>query len=209
MQKSSLLLIGVFMSASATLSFAGPQHGKGKFMGMFDVNKDEMVTLAELGEASESRFSTMDGDSNGVVSHDEFKNHMQSHRTEYKQKKFAAMDSDSDSKITLAEFSEYKLKKIEKRFASMDGNADGVLSAEEFSSHRKAHHGHGKKGMGHGHKGGKRVFDKLDSNGDKQITKEEAMTAWSNWFNKLDANSDGTVTAEEASKSHMNKHAVK
>lgn len=54
---------------------------------------------------------------------------------------------------------------------------------------------HDKDGKGGHHKG--KFFEKMDTDGDGQISKAEHMSAAEERFAKMDANGDGVVTKEE------------
>jgi len=205
------LLCTSVLSVYSTLSVAGPHHGKAKFFNMFDSDGDSIVTLDEMTTAGKTRFTNMDADANGMVSHEEFKQHMGEHRKAYKQKKFSMIDTNGDSQVSQEEFINYKAQKAEKRFTQKDTNGDGQLSMDEFSTRHKrhqgkGHHGHDS-GHGKGHHKGKRIFNKLDANGDEQITMEEAMAGWTKWFTKLDADGDQIVTADEVKHMRMKRHS--
>jgi Ca2+-binding EF-hand superfamily protein len=68
----------------------------------------------------------------------------------------------------------------------MDKNRDGMLSADEMVSHKK-----------HQPRFGKKIFSRLDANGDGQVSKEESQAAWGEWFKRLDTNADQVVSSEE------------
>lgn len=186
----TVVLAIITMSANA-----GSGHhpgGKGKFMSFFDSNEDKIVTLDELNEGSAKRFTQMDVDGNNIVSAEEFKTYIKQRRQERRQARFKMMDSNSDGAVSEGEYTDYKLKKAKRRFMSMDANKDGVINNDEFTQHKRYRHGGKRK-----HYRGKRFFSKLDTNGDGQVTREESISAWSNWFKRIDADNDQIVTADE------------
>lgn len=71
------------------------------------------------------RKPTLDTDSNGLVSIEEFIAPAETH--------FASLDSDSDGLVSLAEF----VLKAETRFGDLDANEDGQISEDEFPRHRQ------------------------------------------------------------------------
>lgn len=67
---------------------------------------------------------------------------------------------------------------------------------------------------GHGHKDGEKrhhhvekMFEKIDTNGDGVITKEESQAFHEKKFTKMDADGDGNVTKEEVKAHHEAKRA--
>ncbi|MCI0507000.1 MAG: EF-hand domain-containing protein [Gammaproteobacteria bacterium] len=176
--------------------------GKSRFMSYFDTNGDNAVNMVEFNEAVAKRFDTMDSDNNSVVSKEEFQAYMTQKRDERHEQKFQSMDNNKDGQVSRDEYISYKQKYAETRFQSMDTNSDGVISKEEFAAHKASRQGH-KHGHhdyhskdNHGKDNGK-IFTKLDANNDGQLTRDESLTAWTNWFKRLDANGDQTVTLEE------------
>lgn len=59
------------------------------------------------------------------------------------------------------------------------------------------HHEDGEKGAPH-HRGGAKMFEKHDLDGDGQISKSEFMETHENRFNEMDTDGDGKISAEEA-----------
>ena len=53
-----------------------------------------------------------------------------------------------------------------------------------------------------GHRGGERLFNKLDANDDGVVTREEEAAMAARRFQKLDADGDGSITAEELKSKH-------
>lgn len=172
-------------------------HGKGRFMSFFDTNGDDVVTMEEFKSAAAERFTKMDEDTNGSVTREEFRNYISEKREMWSERRFSKMDANEDGNVSEAEYLEYRQKKAQRRFQRMDTDADGVLSSEEYKNRRS-----GKKYGKHG-KG--RIFSKLDKNGDGVITKDESLSAWTEWFARIDSNNDSVVTAEEVRNYRMKK----
>ena len=192
------LLIGI-PTGVALAHGRGHNGGHDKFMMFFDADKDGVVTQAEFSESSDQRFAKMDGDSSGTVSTEEFSQYIQERRQERKQRSFKHMDTNADGQLSLDEYLDAKRERAERRFKSMDKDANGMISAEESTARK-----HGRK---HGRKkyGGKRVFARLDGNGDGQIDRGESQAAWLSWFERLDSNGDQVVTVEEVREAHNNR----
>ncbi|MGD8568414.1 MAG: EF-hand domain-containing protein [Gammaproteobacteria bacterium] len=186
-----LLVMGCALLATPVLAGSG-HHGKGRFMEFFDTNGDNLVTLEEFNESAAKRFDRMDDDGNGVITSAEFGSYISERRAEWRERKFAMMDSDKDGQVSRDEYVAYRQQRAERRFQYMDTDNDGKVSKseyEDFKSHRK-HRKHGRHGKG-------RIFAKLDGNNDGQITREESLAAWRNWFKRIDANNDQVVSGDE------------
>jgi len=126
---------------------------------------------------------------------------------------FKHLDANSDGKVTLAEVKQNS----QARFTETDTNKDGKITREEikaqFEKHRAEHakarggddnargKGNGKAwGEGHGPKHGDfaaRFFDKIDTNGDGAIDKNESAQKAEQMFAHMDDNGDGVVTQDE------------
>lgn len=200
MEKQAIaLLIFTTVFLSSASSFAGSRHdGKGPFMALFDTNTDGVVTMDEFKQAAAERFGKMDVDSSGAVSKEEFRNYIKDKRQKRYERKFVKMDTDKDGNISQTEYLDYKQKRAQSKFQRMDKNEDGLVSTEEFKNNRR----YGKWSGRHG-KGG--IFAKLDKNSDGTITRDESMTAWSEWFAKIDGNGDEVVTTDEVRTYRENK----
>ncbi|MCM5553721.1 hypothetical protein [Pleomorphomonas sp. NRKKF1] len=98
-------------------------------------------------------------------------------------KLFAEADTNKDGKVDAAEFTAYR----DKMFA--DANSDGKdgVTIQEFEpwfwqQHREMM---------------VRAFQRLDADGDGQITKAEVDTAGDHMLNRFDRNNDGVLSAED------------
>lgn len=178
--------ISLLFSASMLSAAPGHQSGHNKFMKFFDTNGDGTVTHEEFLQASKSRFERMDTDSDGIVTEQEFRGYMHHRRKERHQHRMKKMDTDNNGTVSRDEFLLASQERAQRKFARMDRNGDGLLSSEEMSKskHHKRHFG-------------KKVFSKLDSDNNKQISREESQSAWDKWFQRMDSNGDQVVTREE------------
>ncbi len=157
---------------------------------------------------------TLDVDSNGLVSLDEFLAPAQAH--------FATLDSDSDGSVVLAEFVEPPVT----QFGELDADGDGVLTQDELRPPRpNGTNGRGRggerhpprNGMGHDrhHKPmldtdsnglvsvtefiapAEEHFANLDSDGDGLLPLAEFVVKAETRFGELDANEDGQIGEDE------------
>ena len=180
------LIVALPLSAEADSAKQCHDGKHNKFMQFFDANGDGSVTIEEFQGSSKTRFERIDADNNGVISKEEFANYMQSRRDDRHKDRLAAMDADKDGQVSKEEFLNASQARAERKFARMDKDDNGLLSGDELTSHKK-----------HKPHFGKKVFSKLDANGDGQITQEESQAAWSEWFKRLDTNSDQVVSGDE------------
>jgi Ca2+-binding EF-hand superfamily protein len=183
--KLQLLTALVTMSMLSGVSMA--DRGGNKFLHFFDANSDGMVTMDEFTAASSQRFIRMDADKNGQVSQDEFKTYMEQRQAERSQARYQKMDSNGDGQVSQTEYVDYQTHRAERKYARMDKDGNGVVSKDEYANVRS------KRGKHYG----KRIFGRLDGNGDGTITRAESLQAWTGWFEHMDANHDSVVTAEE------------
>jgi Ca2+-binding EF-hand superfamily protein len=200
-----LLVLGV-VSLAAAAKPAGYGTGKDRFMAFFDSNGDNLVTMDELKAASKTRFDKMDADASGAVTHEEFVAYVSERRQQRREQRFAFMDSNGDGQVSKDEYIAYKSQRAAQRFERMDANQDNMMSAQEYGEHKRGHHH--RKHRHHGGKDGRQgFFYKLDANNDGELTLEESLAAWTNWFKRIDADNDQVVTAEEVKNYRRNKHS--
>src|SRR5690606_18298734 len=83
----------------------------------------------------------------------------------------------------------------------LDTNSDGALTKEEL--HARPGHPKAAKAGPSKHL---RMFEKIDADGDGNVTKVEAEAAANEHFSRLDKNSDGTITKDEIRKGPRSKH---
>ncbi len=76
----------------------------------------------------------------------------------------------------------------------------GVLAFAASADHGRGHHGKGPKGMGPMH--GK-MMEKMDTDKDGKISKQEWQAHHESMFTQLDADKDGFVTKEEMKAHHQ------
>lgn len=192
-QFTKVLLTAASFTVS-TVAFANPDlhsDGRGKFMSFFDSNNDNVVTMEELNTASIKRFSSMDTDKNGHVTKEEFINYVSERRSEYKKHQFTNIDTNKDNQISVEEFLAYKAQQARQHYDQLDSNHDGILTPDEYTSRKYGKH------RDEHHRSGYRIFEKLDKNGDGEVTLDESLAAWRDWFKRIDANNDQVVTTEE------------
>jgi len=188
LSKTLITTLGITLLASASVVIADPRHedGQNRFMNFFDSNGDSKVTYDEFLGASKDRFSRIDADHNGSISEEEFSTYMQSRREQRQKERAELMDTNKDGKISKEEFLAHSQQRAERRFGWMDKNNDGQLTDDELAPRKNDKHHFGKK-----------IFSRIDSNGDGKVTQEESQSAWGKWFERMDSNGDKTVTVDE------------
>lgn len=103
-----------------------------------------------------------------------------------------AADTNADGLISRSEAA--ALPRILENFDAIDANKDGQISVEELRAFRAQHRGHGE-GKG-------RHFQRMDTDGDGKVSRQEAINAATAMFDRLDANKDGFVTPDELAAAH-------
>lgn len=187
LQAFSITLIIAFLLSASVTSAAQPSIEKhNKFMQFFDANNDGVVTYEEFQRSSKKRFERIDADTNAAISEEEFSNYMQTRHKERQKNHFENVDANKDGKVSKDEFLASERERAKRHFDRMDKDKDGLLSTDELTSHKK-----------HRARFSKKVFAKLDTNSDRQVTQEESQTAWSKWFKRMDANNDQVVSGDE------------
>lgn len=107
-------------------------------------------------------------------------------------------DLNRDNTVTRAEMRQLRGE----MFAFRDRNGDGFLDREDASPiQQRALALREAEGAGdrrqRGRRGGARMMERMDVNGDMRVSREEFVEAENRLFNRADANSDGAVTPAE------------
>ena len=191
----------------------GPGHGHG-MMTRADTNGDGTISRAEYVAQSEARFARMDKNGDGFITADEMGG-----KGGRGGGRLMAADTDHDGKISRAEF----MAQSAERFAGLDANGDGQISGDEMkavmgrmregSGMMGGRHGPGEAngammpppppgaeggpmGGHHGHHGAG-MMERLDTNHDGRISRDEMRASVDRRFDKLDTNHDGFVDQAE------------
>lgn len=192
------LLLALAVSLSAMAGQKGAA-GKGQLMQRLiaaDTNGDGRLTLEEAKAAfpngTQEQFNRLDRNQDGVLSvADKPKENGQAgaKRGEIIQRLRAA-DTNNDAKVTFDEAEAAFPNGTQEQFNKLDRNHDGVLSMADKPQ------GNGQAGANRGE-----IIQRLraaDTNGDGQVTLEEARAAFPNApqerFAKLDRNGDGVLS---------------
>jgi Ca2+-binding EF-hand superfamily protein len=207
---------------------AGPGGHGGRGHGMMmraDTNGDGMISRAEFMAQADARFARMDKNGDGVITADE----MGGMAGRGPGGGLMAADTIHDGKISHAEFA----AQAAARFARLDANGDGQISPDEMKATMErmheamgGHRGPGGPGgammppppggpmggtmSGGGHHG-HGMLERLDTNHDGRISRDEMRADMDRHFDKLDTNHDGFIDKAEmdAARDHMKQHMGK
>ncbi|MES2057050.1 MAG: EF-hand domain-containing protein [Pseudomonadota bacterium] len=194
--KKLLIAAALASTALAGVAIANPpgQTGRGAGMMRADTDNDGTVSRAEYMAQAEARFARMDANGDGQIAGDEMR----------RPGRMAAAGGDAAAPITKAAY----LAKAAERFARMDTNGDGKISADEMQAMRdtmSARRGamNGQPTTPDAAAGGPRgdhrakTLQRIDTNGDGRISRDEMRVQDDKRFAKLDANGDGFIDQGE------------
>src|ERR1700761_1088146 len=101
----------------------------------------------------------------------------------------ARSDTDGDGRVSKAEY----LARADERFARMDKNGDGQLTPDEMAPRREAAAPAGTDAAAPPAAGGmmSRMFERLDTNHDGKVSREEYRAMAAERFDRMDINHDG------------------
>ena len=211
-------LAGTMLGGAAIAGQDAPQGRGGGMMMRADTNGDGTISRAEFTAQAEARFARMDKNGDGFITADE----MSGRAGRGPGGGLMSADTDHDGKISRAEF----MAQSAERFAKLDANGDGQISGDEMKAMmermREGRGMRGRPGMGgeaadatmppppppppgaeggpmgghHGHRGAGRL-ERLDTNRDGKISRDEMRADADRHFDKLDTNGDGFIDRAE------------
>ena len=211
----------------------GGRHGKGHGRGghekraerlfeRFDVNKDGVITQAEIDEVRAQDFQTADADGNGEISLEEFKAEFLNRSNDRMVRAFQFLDADGDGTVTQEEVDTVANRlfnrldrdgngTVERVRSPRGGNADNdgergprgenadndrERGEREEARERRGRDGH-ERGRG-GRGGPARMFmEVFDTNGDGTVTREDFDARRAELFALADTNGSGSFTLED------------
>ena len=204
-----------FAGQAAPTDQAGPGRGGG-MMARADTNGDGTISRAEFMAQADARFARMDKNGDGQIASDE----MGRMAGRGSGGGMMAADTDHDGKISHAEFT----AQAAAHFAKLDANGDGQISGDEMKAVMErmpdamgGRHGPGDQPGGPmmppppgGHHGAG-MLERLDTNHDGKISRDEMRADMDKRFDKLDTNHDGFIDKAEmdAARDHLKQHMGK
>ena len=197
MKKASLLALGVGFLAVSGVAVAhseadcGQGRGDGKGMGrggprfeQLDKDSNGKVSLDELSRSKDEWLTRFDANKDGVVTEPELEAQRAAKQTERRERIFAKRDNNKDGKLSLAE-----AKGPPHFFDRADANKDGDVTKEELSAALGA--------MGKGRTPQEHTFGAMDTNADRRLTRDEARAGAARMLQRLDTDGDKGLTREE------------
>jgi Ca2+-binding EF-hand superfamily protein len=188
----------VALAGAAGLALAQQDSVQNRPFGLFqaDSNSDGTVTQSEYEASRAARFDTLDANNDGQLTREEMRAERGEHgRGGHHRGGHHGMrgglehaDANDDGSITREEF----FAGPSQMFARLDNNNDGVVSADERPQRRER-----------GERQGRRH---ADANNDGVISQSEFVAMSASHFERLDSNDDGQVTREEADAARGQRH---
>lgn len=153
MQKTRIMLgaagaAALTLAAAAAFAFGGAGHDP---MAMFDTDRNQALSLAEVRQGAQTMFAKVDGNKDGRVTAEEFHAHHRAagdRRGGHKGKDGPPkakhggpngplhMDKDGDGAVSVAEMQ----SEMESHFARADADRDGSVTRSEMeAAHRTMH----------------------------------------------------------------------
>ena len=115
---------------------------------------------------------------------------------------FERLDQDGDSVVTSDEVPDEQRELFDRILSRGDQDQDGKLTREEFMAFRQAaqsRQGQGRRGRGGRGFDPEMMFERMDTNGDGKITRDELPAQAPPMLERMDSDGDGAITREELS----------
>jgi Ca2+-binding EF-hand superfamily protein len=179
----------IFAGVAGTAAVA--QRGGGGMMASADANGDGIITHEEFAAQAAQRFQRLDANNDGKLSGDELRGRM--------------AERAQGGVITKAQF----MAESDERFQKMDANHDGRITQDEMQAMMQAFRDRreqtgsqpaGDRNMASPPPGaprGEERLERIDTNHDGRISREEMRAASDRRFDKMDANHDGFIDQAE------------
>ena len=115
---------------------------------------------------------------------------------------FERLDQDGDGVVTSDEVPDGQKERFDRILSRGDQDRDGRLTREEFMASLEG--AQSRQGQGRGGRAGRnfdpgRMFERMDTNGDGKITRDELPEQAPPMFERMDSDGDGAITREEIS----------
>jgi Ca2+-binding EF-hand superfamily protein len=113
---------------------------------------------------------------------------------------FERLDEDGDGLVTSEEVPEERKQLFDRLLSRADQDQDGQLTREEFMAVQEGSQSRQGRRQGGGRRfDPERMFERMDTNGDGKITRDEIPEQAPPMLERLDSNGDGAITREELS----------
>jgi Ca2+-binding EF-hand superfamily protein len=148
------------------------------------------VTQDEFVAAAKKRFAKLDRSGDGKLTPDELEMPLgdkapSGKRAQVGEHRFDKLDANHDGVVTLNEY----VAAATAKFKDLDVAGNGRVTAEEIANSPQAHK--------RAEKVAEHIAERLDTNGDGMVSKDEFLAKAKSRFARLDKNGDGFLTADE------------
>ena len=188
-------------------SFSIMSDPREMIMGLKKMDRDgnRAISFKEYSHKPQKLFQHMDSDSDGVLTYSEFSTNKLRQLKRNKNDRFSFLDINDDQKVSKEEFvskankqprpkrmpksNEHGDERVvsEKIFSKLDVNQDGILDEKELSVAKEVAP---KVAKDH-------AFQKLNTDGNENITREEFLARPRETFSRMDSNSNGAIERNE------------
>lgn len=176
----------------------------GRVLRSMDSNRDNKLSAEEFGDAE--AFKTFDKDEDGfltvqelVANADAVSESIEKRARAVLDEEFSILDRDDDGKLTKEELGDDFAGLLE----TADSNEDKLIDKEEWAAGRKPVEEERREERRDAMRGG--IMERVDTDGDGKISKDEAPDRLKENFDRLDKNSDGFLTEDELQAARPNR----
>jgi Ca2+-binding EF-hand superfamily protein len=158
-----------------------PNRGKHQQRPAFstmDTNNDGLIAKSEASGRLADNFDKLDSNNDGFLAKDELPNKRRQHQG----MRFAKMDTDNDGKISTEEMMQH--------FNQIDSNNDGFITEDERPRKGQYNNRHNRGA----------ACANLETNNDGQFSRNQSQGRLAENFDRLDSNDDGLLSKEELTK---------
>ncbi|HEY0628627.1 MAG TPA: EF-hand domain-containing protein [Sphingomicrobium sp.] len=197
--KKLMIAAGALLAGTAALAQTAPIAQPTPATPIVRPMQDNVMTRAEAVALAREHFGRIDADRDGSITtaeaiqvHSKLRGDRKAHRIERRLKRdpneaFERLDADKNGAISREEFAKGREDRLERRIVMREERKDRKAAGEPHARPFRMHRG----GFGD------RMIVLADGNQDGRITLAEAEALALQHFDKMDSNKDGQVTREE------------